>query len=122
EVHAGGPLTAQAEVFSLGVILRDLIADGADAELSESASDELDKVRERATHPEPSRRFPSVEEFALALRSALGGDVPLGAPTGPPWPVKGIDSTAYQIKKAIEDLPAGQTLRVGGPEGSGRST
>lgn len=122
EVHAGGPLTVQAEVFSLGIILRDLLGEGADAELSEQASEALMGLQVRATHLEPNRRFPSVDEFAQALKGALGGDVPIAESVGAPWPVKGIDATAYQIQRAIDELGPGGTLKVGGPSGSGRST
>src|SRR5690606_3457221 len=75
EVRAGGALTVQAEVFSLGIIARDLLSEGADAELSGKASDSLHSLVVRATRTDPTLRFPSVDEFAQALRAALGGDV-----------------------------------------------
>jgi serine/threonine-protein kinase PknK len=122
EVRAGGPLTVQAEVYSLGVVLRDALSDGADTELSEGASEALTQIARRATNEEPSSRFPSVDEFAEALRGALGGDVPIVDPTGPPWPVKGVDAIAYQLGKALDALDPGQTLLVGGEPGCGIST
>lgn len=122
ELRAGAPLTVQAEVYSLGVMVRDLLADGADADLSETSSDALDALAARATHSDPARRFPSADEFAQALRAALGGDVPVSVEHGPPWPVRGLEATAYRLKKLIESLEPGQTLRVFAPPGSGCST
>lgn len=122
EVRAGGPLTVQAEVYSLGVILRDLLDEGADAELSLSASDRLASVAARATHEHPEARFPSADEFSMALRAALSGDVVTVEQAGPPWPVKGIGATAYRLKKAIDEMPAGHQLRIEAPLGSGCST
>ncbi len=122
EVHAGGPFTVQAEVYSLGVVLRDLLAEGADAELSESASEALADVAAKATREEASQRFPSVDEFAEALRGALAGDVPIFDPSGPPWPVKGLEATAYRFNKALDALSPGSTLLVGAAPGSGCST
>src|SRR5690606_22093800 len=122
EVHQGGPLSVQAEVFSLGVILRDLLLEGADAELSESRSEALHQVMARATRLDPDQRFPSVDEFAEALRSALGGDVPVADLAGPPWPVKGFQAMAYRFNKAIEQLGPGKTLRILARPGAGCST
>lgn len=122
EVRQGGPLTVHAEVYSLGVVLRDLLADGADAELSETASEVLSQIARKATHDDPTQRFPSVDEFAEALRGALGGDVPIFDPPGPPWPVKGFEAVAYQFNKALDALQSGHTLLVGGPPGAGVST
>ncbi len=122
EVQAGGPLTVQAEVYSLGIILRDLLSEGADAEVSESASEALSLVARKATHEDPNQRFPSVDEFAEALRGALGGDVPIFDPAGPPWPVKGTEAISYQFNKALDGLAEGKTLRLYAPTGSGCST
>ncbi len=122
EVQSGGPLTVQAEIYSLGVVVRDLLADGADAELSEYASEALDLLVERATHASPSRRFPSADEFAQALGAALGGDVTAFSPPGPPWPVRGFEATAYHFQKALDALENGETLRVRANPGSGCST
>ncbi len=122
EVQAGGPLTVQAEIYSLGVVVRDLLADGADAELSEYSSEALDHLVERATHATPNRRFPSADEFAQALAAALGGDVTAFSPPGPPWPVRGFEATAYHFQKALDALGNGETLRVRANPGSGCST
>src|SRR5690606_12293944 len=64
----------------------------------------------------------SADEFAMALRAALGGDVIDADGSGPPWPVKGIGATAYALKKAIDDLRAGSVRGITGPEGAGCST
>lgn len=122
EVRAGGSLTVQAEVFSLGIIARDLLNEGADAELSGIASDALHALVVRATKNDPALRFPSVDEFAQALRAALGGDVGVFDPEGPPWPVRGLDATAYQLKRQIDALAKGGELRVYAKKGAGTST
>ena len=122
EVRAGGPLTVQGEVYSLGVMLSDLLDDGADAELSAGASDELQKLAARAKSEAPEARFPSADEFAQALFAALGGDVVPYERAGPPWPVKGLEGPAYQLKKAIEALAPGSTYRLRAPRGCGAST
>lgn len=122
EVRQGGPLTVQAEVYSLGVVLCDLLSDGADADLSDSATESLHQIAKKSTHEDPNLRFPSVDEFAEALRGALGGDVPIVDLAGPPWPVKGTEAVAYQFNKALAALNSGQMLLVGGPPGAGCST
>ncbi len=116
ELLAGGPLTVRAEVYALGVALRD-IAGECDGELSE-----LEPVVRRATHDEPSHRFPSADEFAAALRRAAGlppRDVLYRV--GSSWPIVGIDSTAGRLVGAANQLSAGEALLVVGRDGSGRS-
>ncbi len=122
EIKAGAPLSVQSEVYSLGVILRELLDDGADAELSSGQSDRLMQVALRATNEDPNQRYPSVDEWGQALRSALSGDAALRKPQGPPWPVLGISASAYALKRAIDELAPGRTLVVGGAPGCGYST
>ena len=72
ELLLGGPLTVRAEVYALGVILADLL------ELPETMGGDplpraaLDPIVDRATLDAPERRYPSADEFASALRTALG--------------------------------------------------
>ncbi len=122
EVLAGGAVSVQSEVFSLGIILKELLEDGADAELSTGQSDRLAQVAWKATQSQANLRYPSVDEWGQALRIALSGDAALRNPQGPPWPVVGISSSAYALKRKLEEAPEGTTLLVGGAPGSGYST
>lgn len=122
EVRSGESLSVQSEVFSLGVILRELLDDGADLELSAGQSERLVHVAARATKPDLTDRYPSADEFGQALRVALSGDAALRRDQGPPWPVLGISSSVYAIKRLIDALAPGGCLVIGGPPGSGYST
>ena len=122
EVRAGNSISVKSEVYSLGIILRELLDEGADATLSTGQSDRLAQVAARATQPQPDLRYPSVDEWGQALRSALSGDAALRRPQGPPWPVLGISSSVYEIKRLLDQTKEGGTLVVGGPPGAGYST
>ncbi len=122
EIKRGGPLTPQAEVYSLGIILRDLLKEGADIDLTSAAAEQVGEVEERATRADPEARYPSVDEFGSALRAALSGDVPMFSDAGPAWPVLGMEACVYQFSKAIRKLKDGETLLVEAPPGSGAST
>ncbi len=122
EVKNGHALTAQAEVYSFGVILCDLLAEGGNLQFTERTELALHSLAARSTHWDPQERFPSVDEFAQALRAALGGDVAMPPPWGPPWPVCGWAATAYQFNKCVEGLAEGESLGVAAPRGSGCST
>ncbi|HLV20388.1 MAG TPA: sigma 54-interacting transcriptional regulator, partial [Polyangiaceae bacterium] len=120
ELVAGGPLTVRAEVYALGVTLREIVDKAR--KLSVERRRELLKVAARATSANGEDRFPSADEFASALRRA--GQLP--APeadleAAPFWPVVGIDATSARLLEAVRKLPPGAVLRVAGPAGSGRS-
>lgn len=121
EVRAGGVLTPQGEVYALGVILADHIDDHPDLSPPE-VIEAMRAVAERATQVAPERRFPSTDEFAQALRLALGTGAPPLDTSGVPWPVLGLDVTAHALERAIAELPAGGQLCVVGPPGAGTST
>lgn len=79
EQLAGGSVSAAADIFSLGVVLRDLLqAEGA------APGPDLAAVIARATQAEPAARYPSVERLAddlarvLAHRPVLAGPLPRG--------------------------------------------
>jgi serine/threonine protein kinase len=64
EQIAGERVDLRSDIFALGVMLGELMAARADASIAE--------VVRRATMDDPSRRYPTVAEFAAALSEAAG--------------------------------------------------
>ncbi|MDF3070757.1 MAG: serine/threonine protein kinase, partial [Polyangiaceae bacterium] len=62
EARSGGPTDARADVFALGVLLREMLGD--------SSSSELSAVALRASRMEPQERYPSAQEMLKALPGA----------------------------------------------------
>ena len=123
ELFHDAPLTVRAEVYALGVTLNDIIADSRRSELNLDVMRELMAVGKRATLPVPADRFPSVDEFASALRRAAGlPAAPVaGAEQVSLWPVVGIDATSLQLLERVSALEPGQRLSILGAPGSGRT-
>ena len=71
ELLVGEPLTPQAEVFALGATAQDVVSQ-ADDPLEGQAAEQVEAVLRRATHKVARERYPSADEFAQALCSALG--------------------------------------------------
>ncbi len=123
ELFQDAPLTVRAEVYALGVTLAEIVTESRRSELSAEHLRELLAVAKRATLTQPSDRFPSVDEFASALRRAAG----LPASAEPEaeevalWPVVGIDTTSAQLLERVSALEPGQHLRIVGAPGSGRT-
>jgi tetratricopeptide (TPR) repeat protein len=70
---------------------------------------------------DPAERYPSVDELGSEIRRELG-IVPHEATSADVlWPISGIDAVSNQLLEAAQSLAAGQTLRLEGPPGSGRS-
>lgn len=122
EVLAGGRVTVQSEVYSLGVMLRDLLEQIPVVPLGSEQGRALWPIVERATHHLPSERFPSADEFGSAVRSALRGDAAPKENHLLPWPVTGVEALAYALRKLMEETQASQPVYLVGPAGSGRST
>jgi len=123
ELMAGAPLTVRAEVYALGVTLTEIVTESRRAPASDDMQRQLLAVARRATLAEPAERFPSVDEFASALRRAAGlvaasesdlGQVGL-------WPVVGIEATSAQLLERVRALAPSQHLRIVGAPGSGRT-
>ncbi len=122
ELFEGRPLTVRAEVFALGIALAEMLEAAAGQEAAAPSVRELGAVAERATAPDASERYPSVDEFAIAVRRASGmPSVQHPAESSALWPVVGIDGTSAQLVEAALALEAGQVLRLAGPPLSGRS-
>jgi serine/threonine-protein kinase PknK len=121
ELLQGGALTVRAEVYALGVTLRDIV-EGSQGSLSADLVQALLSVAQRATAVEPEQRHPSADEFATALRSAARLEAPTREedPTLT-WPVVGIDGTASRLHDLALQLAPGQLLSISGDALAGRS-
>jgi serine/threonine-protein kinase PknK len=121
ELLAGGPLTVRAEVYALGVALRDTVERGEES-LDAERIRALLTVAQRATSVEPALRHPSADEFATALRSAARLEaVHHEHDFSLTWPIVGIDGTGNRLHQATLSLGQGELLCVEGAEGAGKS-
>ncbi|HEY3234820.1 MAG TPA: sigma 54-interacting transcriptional regulator [Polyangiaceae bacterium] len=122
ELFEGKPLTVRAEVYALGVALEEALEQASRARATSEGFDAMREVSSRATSTVASDRYPSADEFASALRRAArlsrGSDQVEDAAL---WPIVGIESTSLQLLELVRSLGPGQTLRMVGPAGSGRS-
>jgi serine/threonine-protein kinase PknK len=123
ELFEGAPLTVRAEVYALGVTLAEIVSESRRSSLHDDMLKELMTVAKRATLAQPAERFPSVDEFANALRRAagLGALSAVGAEQVGLWPVIGIDSTSAQLLERARGLEPGGLLQIVGAPGSGRT-
>ena len=133
EQLAGRPLTPQSDIYSLGVLLREMLDASADAR-----DPALDAVIATATAADPARRFDDAEALATALRTA--GDGRPSATTASATmrnPYKGLrpfgeldaddffgrDALVRDLILALGSGSAGHRfLTVVGPSGSGKSS
>ena len=111
-----GP-SARAEVYSLGVSLKEALARRR-GDLADAAYAALVAVAARATEPLPSARWPSDDEFATALRRAAGLREAMSTTPrrGPCSASKGWPRSSSIPTLALGD---GDVLAVDGPHGSG---
>jgi len=118
-LHGDAP-SARAEVYALGVSLKEALTRRR-SDLTDAAFAALSAVATRAAEPLAAARWPSVDEFASALRRA-GGLAARGPSDAAPWPVLGVETAAHDLLDRTLSLEAGGALAVDGPRGSGRST
>jgi serine/threonine-protein kinase PknK len=123
ELFHNAPLTVRAEVYALGVTLAEIVNESRRSALNPEVLRELMAVAKRATLAQPADRFPSVDEFASALRRAAGlaATALAEADEVALWPVVGIDTTSADLLERVTSLQAGQHLRIAGVPGSGRT-
>jgi len=120
ELFRGAGFTVRTEVYALGMTLGDALA-RSPGTLHADVRAALTRVATRATEEDPQRRFPSVDEFCIALRSAAA-DSARRPPLVLAWPVLGLDAIATDLLTEVAQLESGDVLCIEGPEGSGRST
>ncbi len=113
-------LTVRSEIYSLGASLAELIESMPAGTVREA----LSGIAKRATRHAPEERHPSVDEFARALSAALGPGAERKSELRGVrlWPVLGIEAFSRQLFDRVAALELGDTLRLSGPPGSGRST
>jgi serine/threonine protein kinase len=123
ELFDGRPLTVRAEVYALGVTLSEILQAKRATQSAPLVARELHAVAKRATADQSDERYPSVDEFAMAVRRAGGLSAPTHDSTSEAalWPIVGIDATSAQLLEAAMALEDGAALRVVGPPLSGRS-
>lgn len=121
ELLGGRPLTVRAEVYALGIALRETVERG-ETSLGGQLITELLSVAQRATAVEPEQRYPSVDEFAAALRQAalLEQAAERVDPTQT-WPIVGNEGTASRLLDLVTSAKPGSVIQLCGPVGSGRS-
>jgi ABC-type glycerol-3-phosphate transport system substrate-binding protein len=136
EAVRGEPLTTQADVYGLGVVVAECLTGSPDGS---AMSPTVREVVARATAAEPTERFASVMDFAEALRRTLSsesGVVPAVA-EDLRNPYKGLhafqeadagdffgrESSAGEVAAMLAgDEPEHRLVAVVGPSGSGKSS
>lgn len=121
ELLGGRPLTVRAEVYALGIALREAVERG-ESSLGAHLISALLSVSQRATAVEPEQRYPSVDEFATALRqAALLEQASERVDPTQTWPIVGNEGTASRLIDLVTSAKPGSVIQLCGPVGSGRS-
>ena len=82
EQKAGGAVTVASDIFSLGVVLQELLAAGDAGTRALAPSPDLQAVLERAQAVDPAHRYRTVDQLAEDLRNYSGGYPVLARPAG----------------------------------------
>ncbi len=121
ELLGGRSLTVRAEVYALGIALREAVERG-ETSLGAHLIGALLSVAQRATAVEPEQRYPSVDEFATALRqAALIEQASERVDPTQTWPIVGNEGTASRLLDLVTNAKPGSVIQLCGPVGSGRS-
>lgn len=95
----GGPITTSSDIYSLGVVLRQLLAGKLAGKPAGNLARDLEHIVSKATAPQPERRYASAEQFSEDLDLYLRG-----------FPVKARPSTfGYRAAKFIARRKAAVT-------------
>jgi len=122
EIFAGQPLSTRAEVYALGLVLRDISEHLHLDDFSLATIDALASVIDQATALDPGARYPSTDEFAAALRLAANLPQELYSKASRlAWPIVGIDQLFARLLARTLALSAGESLSIQGVVGSGKS-
>ena len=122
ELFAGQAPTTHAEVYSLGVILRDISEQLTLDDVALTVIDGLASVALQATSSDATLRYPSTDEFAAALRVTASIPEELyPKQLRLAWPILGIDSLSAQLLARTLALTAGESLSIQGVAGAGKS-
>ncbi len=120
ELFVGEPLTPRAEVFALGATAREVLE--SSLRLADDVHKSVAAVVHRATSEDPSRRYPSADEFAEELRRAAKLGMASDHSEARVWSITGIDGVCGTLLDKIRKLEPGAGLVISGRHGSGRST
>ncbi len=120
ELLEGGALTVRGEVYSLGATLREVLEA---TEVPERRRAALDAVVARATSTRPSDRHPSVDELAVALRTAARLEpASTVASVDAAWPIVGLDAHVHDLCERAARTPPGTSIAIVAPPGAGRTS
>ncbi len=105
EQIGGGPITTLTDVYSLGVVLYELLSGGRPqaTPLPFARDRDLDTVLLKALRPEPEERYGSVEQFSADLERWLNDQPVLARPS----------TRRYRAKKFIARHKAGVAAATG---------
>ncbi len=121
ELFLGAPLSVRAEVFALGVTLGETLT-AFRQKLGDDVVQALEAVVQRAVDRDPAARFPSADEVASAIRSAIGLTPHEADRSVYAWPIVGLENVSNALDAHVEVLPPSGGLIVTGSAGAGKTT